>query len=316
MYPHFFFGLWLLVIDFEKDRFLAVPARHVRRIEVAAKERSPGRLAGEPRLDDAVVSFVPGGRLEWDESDEGGDEESWASRRRRARARRIALARRRQALIRARAQARGAALRRPAPVPAPPTSTRSTAAAIREVDLESKVAEDSLRRELGGMRRRMNRSEYAAVAGLAVNQFIESFNQPENEYARAALRFAPLLLLAPQRRGRGFESFVYDPRVMGGAAVLGITFLGQQRSRAAIVVRGKRGLPVAPCPVRGRAAGEGERGAGVPAKRRPRGGWAQSRDGPGFGSPFVAGTDRSGAVGCGRGACGRRDVRACRVGRW
>lgn len=89
----------------------------------------------------------------------------------------------------------------------------------------------------------MNRSEYAAVAGLAVNQFIESFNQPENEYARAALRFAPLLLLAPQRRGRGFESFVYDPRVMGGAAVLGITFLGQQRSRAAIVVAARSELP-------------------------------------------------------------------------
>nr|WP_246401444.1 Ig-like domain-containing protein [Jiangella mangrovi] len=82
----------------------------------------------------------------------------------------------------------------------------------------------------------MNRSEYAAVAGLAVSQFVDTFDQPQNAYARAALRFAPLLLLTPQRRGRGLESFVADPRVIGGAAILGITVLGEQRNRASIDV--------------------------------------------------------------------------------
>lgn len=173
--------------------------------------------------------------LEWDEgeSDEGESEESRASRRRRTQARQLAVARR-QAQVRAQAQARARTTAvRPRPATAPPART---AAAIRAVDLDSRVAHDGLRRELALQRKRMNRSEYAAVAGLAVSQFVESFDQPQNVYARAALRFAPLLLLTPQRRGRGLESFVADPRVIGGAAILGITVLGEQRSRASIDV--------------------------------------------------------------------------------
>lgn len=173
--------------------------------------------------------------LEWDEgeSDEGESEESRASRRRRAQARQLALARR-QAQVRAQAQARARTTAvRPRAMTAPPART---AAAIRAVDLDSRVAHDSLRRELALQRRRMNRSEYAAVAGLAVSQFVESFDQPQNVYARAALRFAPLLLLTPQRRGRGLEAFASDPRVIGGAAILGITVLGEQRNRASIDV--------------------------------------------------------------------------------
>lgn len=170
--------------------------------------------------------------LEWaDESYDGEDEESRARRRRRARAlRRARLA---QARARARARARG-----PRPAGAMPATrpAASAAAAIRSVDLESKVANDSLRREMISQRKRMTRSEYAAVAGIAVNQFVESFQQPENAYAKAALRFAPLLLLSPQRRGRGVEGFVTDPRVLGGAAVLGLAFLGEQRNKASLDV--------------------------------------------------------------------------------
>ncbi|TDC52902.1 hypothetical protein E1212_07090 [Jiangella ureilytica] len=176
--------------------------------------------------------------LEWDEgeSDEGESEESRASRRRRAQARQLAVARR-QAQVRAQAQARARTTAvRPRPAAAPPAPAARTAAAIRAVDLDSRVAHDSLRRELALQRRRMNRSEYAAVAGLAVSQFVESFDQPQNVYARAALRFAPLLLLTPQRRGRGLEAFASDPRVIGGAAILGITVLGEQRNRASIDV--------------------------------------------------------------------------------
>jgi hypothetical protein len=129
------------------------------------------------------------------------------------------------------------------------TASPATAAAIRTVDLESKVAEDGLRQELTAQRKRMSRSEYAAVAGLAVNQFMESFDQPENAYARAALRFAPLLLLSPQTRGSGIERFVYDPRVIGGAAVLGITFFGQQRNEARLELAGTQELAVGAKPV-------------------------------------------------------------------
>ncbi|MCF6509655.1 hypothetical protein E9549_19985 [Blastococcus sp. MG754426] len=77
----------------------------------------------------------------------------------------------------------------------------------------------------------MNRSDYAAVAGLAVNQFMDSFDEPQNAYLRALLRAAPLMLLSPQRRGDGFGAFATDPRVIGGAAALGIAFLGEQRDK-------------------------------------------------------------------------------------
>jgi hypothetical protein len=151
------------------------------------------------------------------------DAESRASRR-RAQRRRVAAARRRQAVVRARAQTRRGAGGRPAR----PTSTAS---AIRNLDLNTKVADDNFRRALGAQAKRMSRSEYAAVAGAAVTQAMASFGTPSNPYVAAAVRFSPLLLLSPQRRGTGVEAFAKDPRVLGAAAVAGITVIGQNRER-------------------------------------------------------------------------------------
>lgn len=53
---------WLMVIDFQNDRFVAVPAHHIRRIEVPRPETVPSRLNPTPRLEDPVVSFIPGGQ--------------------------------------------------------------------------------------------------------------------------------------------------------------------------------------------------------------------------------------------------------------
>jgi hypothetical protein len=148
-------------------------------------------------------------------------------RRRRAQIAQLrgrAMARRR---VMARAAQRG---RLPAPRP---TSPRAAVAAIRNLDLETKVQEDRFRSASAVTNRRMSRSEYAAVAGAAVNQFIESFEAPDNPFFRAALRFSPLLLLSPQPRGTGFEAFVKDPRVIGGAAVAAITLVGENRNRFA-----------------------------------------------------------------------------------
>jgi hypothetical protein len=113
----------------------------------------------------------------------------------------------------------------------PVPSSQQTIAAVRSLDLETKVQEDAFRSALARQGSRMNRAEYAAVLGAATNQFIESFDAPGNVYAKAALRFSPLLLLSPQRRGQGFDAFVRDPRVLGAAAVLAITFAGDNRSR-------------------------------------------------------------------------------------
>jgi hypothetical protein len=75
-------------------------------------------------------------------------------------------------------------------------------------------------------------SEYSAVAGAAVNQFIETFDAPQDPYARAALRFSPFLLMSPKPKGRGVEGFVKDPRVIGAALVAGIVVLGENRNQS------------------------------------------------------------------------------------
>jgi hypothetical protein len=180
--------------------------------------------------DDSDAGELFDSDVESDFESEDFDAESRASRarQRRAQQRRVALARRRAALAQARSRtlARGAAR--------PPVSTAPaarTASAIRALDLETKVQEDTFRTAFAAQKKRMSRAEYAAVAGAAVNQFIESFDAPDNPYAKAALRFSPLLLLAPQRKGPGFEGIIKDPRVIGGAAVAALVLLGENRNQ-------------------------------------------------------------------------------------
>jgi hypothetical protein len=168
----------------------------------------------------------------YEESESQDYGEQSAADRRRARQRRIALAQRRQAQARARSMARGRGTTTPAPI-----TPQQTATAIRNLDLETKVQDDAFRSALSASSKRMSRSEYAAVAGVAVNQFIESFDTPDNPFARAALRASPLLLLSPQRRGTGFDAVIRDPRVIGGAAIAGITLIGENRRRFAVARR-------------------------------------------------------------------------------
>lgn len=161
------------------------------------------------------------------------DEESWAARQRRAH--RIARDRRETRVrreIRARQQARAARSGRP------PARGGSTAAAIRAVNLDAQVADASLRREIAALRKTSTWATYATVAGVAVNQVIESIGKPSNPYLLAALRGSPLLLLSPEKRGTGVAATLGDPRVVGGLALLGITFFGEQRGKTKLRVLG------------------------------------------------------------------------------
>jgi hypothetical protein len=115
--------------------------------------------------------------------------------------------------------------------PADTSPPRATAAAVRTLDLETKVQQDTLRSALAAQTKRMSLSEYSAVAGAAVNQFIETFDAPTNPYARAALRFSPFLLMSPQSRGSGVEGIVKDPRVLGAALVAGIVVVGENSNQ-------------------------------------------------------------------------------------
>lgn len=162
----------------------------------------------------------------FDESDSDGEDfdgEASSARRRRARARRVELARRRQAVARNRTGAG---------VPATASTAQRTASAVRTLDLENKVQEDTFRNAIAAQNKRLARGEYAAVAGAAVSQFIDSFNAPDNPYAKAALRFSPLLLLSPAKTGTGIESMIRDPRVFGAAAVAGLVFFGERRKKS------------------------------------------------------------------------------------
>jgi hypothetical protein len=161
---------------------------------------------------------------------EGLGEESRSERRRRERQRQIMLARQRQAQVRRQRQ--------------PPTRVSSAAPpqairAIRSLDLETKVGQDSLRRALEESNRRATRATWAAVASAAVDQGLDSFSTDlgNHEYIKAGARFAPLLFLSPEKTRRGVEGFVTDPRVLGGAAILGIALLGNFRNKTESVAR-------------------------------------------------------------------------------
>jgi hypothetical protein len=191
-------------------------------LESAEYESDTEGLFGDSDVDSDFES-------DFDTEDYDAESRASQARRKRARARRVALARRRQATARARSVAR-----QPARQPSVPSAQRATAAAaraVRNLDLETKVQEDTFRSAITAQNKRMSRGEYAAVAGAAINQFIETFKAPENAFAQAALRFSPLLLLAPQRRGRGVEGLIKDPRVIGGAAVAALVLFGENRNQ-------------------------------------------------------------------------------------
>jgi hypothetical protein len=181
------------------------------------------------------------GESSYDSEDigEGGyeefGEESRAARRRRERQRQILLERQRQAQLR-RSRRPTSPARRPLvpqrPVRPSGPAQRQTITAIRSLDLETKVGQDSLRRAVAESNRRATRATWAAVGGTAVDQGLDSFaSKVTNQYLRAGARFAPLLFLAPEKKRGGVEGFVTDPRFIGGAAILGIALLGNFTSR-------------------------------------------------------------------------------------
>lgn len=179
-------------------------------------EDSGGLYDGEGYDEDSSILDV----------DSYDDEASFGSARSRrshaldvARRRRIALARARQ-----RHGVR--------PFVSPPRSARAVVSAVQNLDLETKVQDDALRRELYAQRKRLTRSEMVAVASVVAGQipaaFPKIFPPTGSPYARAALAATPLLLLSPQRRGSGASALISDPRFIGAALVLGVAFLADR----------------------------------------------------------------------------------------
>jgi hypothetical protein len=169
------------------------------------------------------------GESDFDDFGEDLDEESKAARRQRQRQRQrqIMLARNRreqqlQRLRQSRSPARAARPSRPA------------IGAIRSLDLKTEVEQDKLHREIEELNRRASRATWAAVASAAVDQGLATFSDDLKKlppYVTAGARFAPLLLLSPQKKRGGVEGIVTDPRFVGGAGILGFAILGHLRGR-------------------------------------------------------------------------------------
>lgn len=145
--------------------------------------------------------------------DDGEDVRSDAIRRRRlARARRLRDQQRR-------AQTAVTVAPRPAP-----STARQTVAAIRNLDLQTKVGQDSLRSAIERSKRRAARANHVSIASVAIAQVLDTFESDlaGHNIVRAGLRAAPLLALPPERRRPGIEGVLLDHRVIAGAAVAGI----------------------------------------------------------------------------------------------
>jgi hypothetical protein len=75
------------------------------------------------------------------------------------------------------------------------------------------------------------------VATLLVGEAFRTFGTPGNDYLRAGLQAAPLLLLTPSRTRGGVEGLIRHPAVYGGAGALGLAFIRDQRNRDSSVQR-------------------------------------------------------------------------------
>jgi hypothetical protein len=139
------------------------------------------------------------------------------------------------------------ASRRSAPTTqAPSHAVRQVRSEVHSLDLETKVAIDSLRRRLHEANRLAYRNAWAAEASAAASQVLDSFenNLEPHDWARALIRGAPTLLLSPGKPSKpGLQGFLLDPRVGGGALIAAIFAVGRIRSH------GINSIIVAPNPV-------------------------------------------------------------------
>jgi len=162
-----------------------------------------------------------------------------ARSRQRARQRKIIQERQLQARRR-----RPAAPRRPV-ITAPSPAVRAVRSEVRSLDLDTKVALDSLRSQLNEAHRLAYRNAWAAEASVAASQVLDSFEDglKPHDWARALIRGAPTLVLAPGKPIKpGVAGYLFDPRVAGGAVVAAIFAIGHFRG----TTRGVNSISITP----------------------------------------------------------------------
>lgn len=156
----------------------------------------------------------------YDDSEAYDDAESAASRARRRRARALAARRRTAARQAARL-----------PATAPP---RAVVSAVKNLDLQAQVQQDALREVIAKQNKNIERANLITVGTLLIPEAFRIFGEPDNALVRAAILTSPLLI-APGQRKPGLEGIVRHPAFYGGAGLLTLAFIGDQRKRNASV---------------------------------------------------------------------------------
>jgi hypothetical protein len=193
--------------------------------EAAGEVGYEGEAAGEAGYEGEAAGEA-GYEGEADYEAYGESARSDARRRRDARQRQIMLARQRQAQLRRQPPPPQRRMAGPAPTP------RQTIAAIRgdirDLNLDTKVDLDSLRRALNEANRRGDKAMYSALLSIVANQALSTFDPSleNHEVVSAAIRWAPSLLLTNSKGKPGIEGFLLSPPVLAGAVVAGVLISG------------------------------------------------------------------------------------------
>jgi hypothetical protein len=161
---------------------------------------------------------------------EAYDAEADRSRDRRRRAEALAAARRREAAARARGRQRP-----PLPATPPPTAPSAVVNAVKELDLQTQVQQDTLRSAIAEQNRKLDRANLAAVAAALVPEAFRTFGTPDNAFVRVGIEAIPLAFLPRGSRRDGVAGVLQTPVVYGGLGLVGLGLIGDQRKRRSSV---------------------------------------------------------------------------------
>ncbi|GAA2219670.1 hypothetical protein GCM10009850_121160 [Nonomuraea monospora] len=166
----------------------------------------------------------------YDEEEEFDDEEqSRDSRARRRRAQALASARRRAAARRDR--------RLPATPASPPATPpqRAVVNAVKELDLQTQVQQDTLQSAIAAQNRKFDRAALSTVATLLVSEGFRTFGTPDNNLVRAGIQILPLVAFPTGEKRKGIGGVIRHPAFYGGLGVLALAFIDDQRKRNSAV---------------------------------------------------------------------------------
>jgi Bacterial Ig-like domain (group 2) len=103
--------------------------------------------------------------------------------------------------------------------------------AVKELGLQTQVQQDTLRDVIAAQNKKIERSNLVTVGALLIPEAFRTFGEPDNALVRAGILAAPLLL-APRGQSRsGLDGVIRHPAFYGGAGLLALAFIGDQRKR-------------------------------------------------------------------------------------